>query len=62
MATDPANQYWYNMKTGAVEKGFQSPSVDRAGPFETEAEAAHALERLRENSRKWAEEEAAEDR
>lgn len=62
MATDPANQYWYNMKTGTVEKGFQSPSVDRAGPFETEAEASHALERLRENSRKWAEEEAAEDR
>jgi hypothetical protein len=62
VAEDPSKQYWYNMKTGQVERGFQSPSVDRAGPFESEAEASHALDRLRENSRKWADEEAAEDR
>lgn len=55
------DQYWYNLKTGQVEHGYQSPSVDRAGPFNTAEEAAHALERLRENSRKWAEEDAAED-
>lgn len=62
MAEDPSTQFWYNLKTGQVERGYQSPSVDRAGPFATEAEAAHAPDRLRENSRKWAEEEASEDR
>ena len=62
MAEDPSKQYWYNLKTGQVEHGYQSPSVDRAGPFPTEAEAARAPDRLRENSRKWAEEEAADDR
>ncbi|MFU8946856.1 SPOR domain-containing protein [Mycetocola zhadangensis] len=62
MAEDPSKQYWYNMKTGQVERGYQSPSVDRAGPFATETEALHALDKLRENSRKWAEEEAADDR
>ncbi|AWB86524.1 hypothetical protein [Mycetocola zhujimingii] len=61
MAQDPSTQFWYNLKTGQVERGYQSPSVDRAGPFATEAEASRAPERLRENSRKWADEEAAED-
>ncbi|RLQ86533.1 SPOR domain-containing protein [Mycetocola zhadangensis] len=50
------------MKTGQVERGYQSPSVDRAGPFATEAEATHALDKMRANSRKWAEEEEADDR
>ncbi len=49
------------MKTGEVEQGFQSPAPDRVGPFETRAEAERALEILRANSAKWAEEEAAED-
>ncbi|MNJ03131.1 hypothetical protein D3C73_1633350 [compost metagenome] len=38
-----------------------SPSVDRVGPFDTEAEAANAPEKLKERSRAWAEEEAAEN-
>jgi hypothetical protein len=49
------------MNTGEVEQGFQSPAVDRVGPFETRAEAERALEILRANSAKWAEEDAAED-
>ncbi|MFE6255366.1 SPOR domain-containing protein [Agromyces sp. NPDC057865] len=61
MAQDVEHQYWYNMKTGEVEQGFQSPAPDRVGPFETRAEAERALEILRANSAKWAEEEAAED-
>jgi hypothetical protein len=61
MAQDVEHQYWYNMKTGEVEQGFQSPAPDRVGPFETHAEAERALEILRANSAKWAEEEAAED-
>ncbi|MGO4691654.1 SPOR domain-containing protein [Glaciibacter sp. 2TAF33] len=62
MAEDKEHQFWYNMHTGGVEQGFQSPSVDRVGPFATYEEATHALEKLRENSAKWAEEDAAENR
>ncbi|WP_395243214.1 SPOR domain-containing protein [Agromyces sp. MMS24-K17] len=60
MSEDIEHAYWYNMRTGEVEHGFQSPSVDRVGPFATRAEAEHALEKLRENSAKWAEDDAAE--
>ena len=53
-------KYWYNAATGLVEFGMISPSIDRVGPFDTEAEAAHAPEKLKERSRAWADEEAAE--
>lgn len=61
MMTADNEKYWYNLKTGEVEKGFESPSIDRAGPFETPEEAARAPEIMRERSRAWAEEEARED-
>lgn len=54
-------KYWYNLATGQVEFGMISPSVDRVGPFDSEAEAARAPELLKERSRAWAEDEAAED-
>jgi len=53
--------YWYNLETGVVEEGMVSPGVDRAGPFATAEEAARAPEIIRERSRRWAAEEAAED-
>ena len=59
---DEDTQYWYNLKTGDVEKGAQSPAPDRAGPFASAAEAAKAPEKIKANSEKWAAEEAAEDR
>ena len=59
MAKD-SEKYWYNLTTGAVEKGFESPAVDRAGPFDTAEDAAAAPALLRERSRAWAEEEARE--
>ncbi|WP_345802610.1 SPOR domain-containing protein [Microbacterium sp. AZCO] len=59
--TDGNEKYWYNLKTGRVEKGFVSPSVDRAGPFDSPEEAANAPEVIRERSRAWAEEEARSD-
>ncbi len=61
MSSGDDTKYWYNLRTGEVEFGFLSPSVDRAGPFDSEQEAAAAPEKLRANSRRWAEEEAAED-
>lgn len=54
-------KYWYNLVTGEVEKGFESPSVDRAGPFDTADDAANAPEVMRARSRAWAEEEARDD-
>ena len=59
--TSDSEKYWYNLKTGAVEKGFESPSVDRAGPFDTPEEAAKAPEVIRERSRAWADEEARDE-
>ncbi|MGN6126408.1 MAG: SPOR domain-containing protein [Humibacter sp.] len=55
---DIEHKYWYKLKTGAVEQGFKSPAPDRVGPFDTHEEAEHALEKLRENSARWAEEDA----
>ncbi|MCI2958712.1 SPOR domain-containing protein [Agromyces atrinae] len=59
--TDAEHAYWYNMRSGEVEHGLLSPSVDRVGPFATHVEAEHALEKLRENSAKWAEDDANDD-
>jgi hypothetical protein len=58
MSGEGAQSYWYNMKTGEVEFGFESPSVDRVGPFDSREAAEHALETLRANSQKWDAEEA----
>lgn len=55
------DKYWYNLTTGQVERGFESPAIDRAGPFDTEDEAANAPKLLAERSRAWSEEDAAED-
>ena len=54
-------QWWYNLRTGEVEEGMVSPAVYRAGPFPSREEAARAPEIIAERSRKWAEEEAAEE-
>lgn len=59
---DPEDTYWYNTRTGEVEEGPQSLAQDRLGPFATREEAARAPEVVAERSRKWAEEDAAEDR
>ena len=55
------DKYWYNLTTGKVERGFESPAIDRAGPFDTEEEAAAAPQLLAERSRAWAADDAEED-
>jgi hypothetical protein len=55
------DKYWYNLTTGEVERGFESPAPDRAGPFDTAEEAAKAPQVIAARSRAWAEEEARED-
>lgn len=59
--TNGSEKYWYNLRTGEVEKGYESPAPDRAGPFDTPEEAARALDVISERSRAWAAEEARED-
>ncbi|MFS0893861.1 SPOR domain-containing protein [Microbacterium sp. 179-I 3D3 NHS] len=58
--SDGDAKYWYNSETGQVEFGMISPSIDRVGPFDTAEQAARAPEVIKERSRAWAEEEAAE--
>jgi len=60
MSDEKDEKYWYNLKTGEVERGLVTPAPDRAGPFDTAEEAARAPEIIRERSRKWAEEDAAD--
>lgn len=57
---DPAETYWYNTRTGEVEEGPQSLSIDRIGPFPTRAEAERAPEVVAERAKKWAEEDEAD--
>ncbi|WP_053353106.1 MULTISPECIES: hypothetical protein [Leucobacter] len=58
---DPSETYWYNSRTGDIEEGPQSLSVDRIGPFATREEAARANEIVAERARAWREEESADD-
>ena len=55
-------EWFYNRRTGEVEEGAQSLGSDRDGPFATRADAARAPEIIAERSRKWAEDEARDDR
>jgi hypothetical protein len=51
--------YWYNLSTGAVESDDnKSPGADLMGPYDTEEEAAGALQKARERTEQW----DAEDR
>lgn len=61
MSANGAESFWYNLKTGEVEFGFESPSVDRVGPFDSQEAAQNALETLRANSEKWDADEADEN-
>ena len=51
-------KYWYNLTTGQVEKGFESPAIDRAGPFDSAEEAANAPQVIKDRARAWAEDDA----
>ena len=54
-------EWYYNIRTGAVEEGKQSLASDLDGPFATKEEAARAPEIIAERARKWAEEDAEND-
>jgi len=59
MADTPTSEhYWYNTKTGRVEKGRQSSWENRMGPYDTEAEARRALDTAAAKSAQWEREDA----
>ena len=46
--------YWYNTATGQVETDEnRGQAQDVMGPYETEAEAARALQSAHERTEKW---------
>jgi len=55
-------QWYYNRKTGEVEEGAQSLGSDRDGPFGSKEDAARAPQIIAERARKWAEEDARNDK
>ena len=55
-------QWWYNTKTHQVERESDAPWTDRIGPYATREEAEGAIDRIHENSRRWADEERREGR
>ena len=55
------DEYWFNTKTGMVETGPQSLSLDRLGPFERFEDASRALEIIAERARRIAEDEKLDD-
>jgi hypothetical protein len=45
--------YWFCLTHQEVEPQDGCPYKDRLGPYETEAEAARALEKAAERTREW---------
>ena len=60
-AEEQPEEYWFNMKTGLVEKGKQSAAVYRVGPFQTAGEAEVAMQLLKQRSEAWKTEDEAAD-
>lgn len=46
-------QFWYNLQTGAVERGAQNIASHLWGPFATEAEAQNAMKKAQERNEAW---------
>jgi hypothetical protein len=56
-----ADKYWYCVKHHAVEGADGCPPIDRLGPYATEEEASHALEKAEERNREWDDDPARND-
>lgn len=70
MALTPASvvslvmsQFWYCLKHHAVEGPEGCKAKDRLGPYESEAEASRALEKVEERNEAWegSDDEAGDD-
>ena len=59
--TGDSEKYWYNLTTGEVEKGFESPRSIGPDPSTLRRRRPRRLQILRERSRAWAEDDARDD-
>jgi hypothetical protein len=55
-------KFWYCVKHHAVEGADGCAPIDRLGPFATEEEASHALEKAEQRNREWDEDPRWNDR
>lgn len=55
------SEFWYCLKHHAVEGRGGCKVVDRLGPYDSEAEAARALEKVQERNKAWDEDPAWND-
>ena len=46
-------QFYYNLGTGSVEEGQQSPGTEVMGPYATRQEAERALQTAAARNQKW---------
>lgn len=51
--TPGEGKYWYNVNTKSIEKGAQSDWSQLLGPYDTEAEARTALEKVQARNDAW---------
>ncbi|NMA76031.1 MAG: SPOR domain-containing protein [Actinomycetales bacterium] len=54
-------QFYYNLSTGAVEEGRQSPGSELMGPYATRQEAEQALRTAASRNEKWEQDDEAWD-
>jgi hypothetical protein len=47
------SEYWYCLKHGTVEGVEGCKNADRLGPYPSQAEAARALEKVKERNEAW---------
>lgn len=50
---DEDQGWWYCLTHRTVEHGPGCPNKERLGPFATENEAAHALDKVRQRNADW---------
>lgn len=48
-------EWYYCLKHGTVEEGPQCRAADRFGPYDSQEEAAHAMDTQRERNEEWRE-------
>lgn len=51
-------QFYFNLTTGTVEEGQQSPGTELMGPYATREEASRALQIAADRNKAWDEENA----
>ena len=47
------SEFWYCLKHGQVEGAEGCKNADRLGPYPTHADAARALEKVKERNQQW---------